>query len=709
MQSKDNETCKRALGQGWRMPRWLAGQDGYRLSRGMVCIRAWFCAAVIGLTLMPALAAQAKSTTLDGTVQSGSNGLSGYQVSLYAAFVDSRPDWVLLGSDTSDKSGDFTIKYKLPQGREGDPSVLFVLAERGQAQLAAAIGTGSMSPDYVVINERTTVATGNAFAQFIRPRRIAGNTYGMLNGVPMAANFADPKTGTVGLVLRVSPNGTETSALPTFNSLSNAVASCVASAANCRRLFDAATPPGGAAPLNVLQALSNIVKNPAYTGTQDPVFALSLMQPTYRPALDQRPNNWLLFLKITGGFYSAQTAGNMMNGPGNFAIDEFGNVWLNENYEPRAPDEYACAGHRLMKFYPWGQSAPWSPYFGGGLSGAGWGITIDLDHNIWVGNFGFQNAQCETQPDAAPSNAVSKFRPNGVAITGSNGYTQGNISWPMGTVTDYVGNIWIANCGNDSITKYPGGDPTRAVNFPLGAVPAPGDPQIKPFAVAIDANNNVWVTDNRAGTVSILSPSGTLIDTITNPSSGSPVYFSHPIGSAFDSKGNLWVANSDWLDAPCPTTNVLGQSGNSSVTMIQGSNHKPSPRSPFKGGGIKLLWGIAVDGDDTIWAFNFGQSPPLSGNNDGLTSISHLCGVDTSKCPAGLRTGDPISPDTGYESDAFVRITSGAIDPSGNIWITGNWKIRYDPLNPGGNSISIAVGAAAPLKTPLIGLPRSFN
>ena len=408
--------------------------------------------------------------------------------------------------------------------------------------------------------------------------------------------------------------GPSTTTLATFNSLSNVVASCVVSASSCNELFRAATPPGGKAPANVLQALANIVRNPSFTGAQDPIFALSGLRPVYLPALTQAPTNWLLFLKITGGFYSKQDTSNLMNGPGNFAIDEFGNVWLNENYEPQPIDHFACAGHRLMKFYPWGVSAPWSPYFGGGLSGAGWGITIDPKGDIWVGNFGFQDPECLSLPLAAKNNSVSKFRPDGTAISGPDGITQGNLSWPMGTVSDPQGNIWIANCGNDSVTKYPVGDPTRAINIPLGAVPPAGNPAIKPFAIAIDAKGNVWVTNDRGSSVSVLSPAGSLIETIPGTFVGKPV-FSHPIGSAFDSKGNLWVANSDWLDAPCPTKDSLGKGTSSSVTMLQAADRKPSLGSPYAGGGIALLWGIAVDGDDTVWGFNFGAAPPPGPSN----------------------------------------------------------------------------------------------
>jgi sugar lactone lactonase YvrE len=279
----------------------------------------------------------------------------------------------------------------------------------------------------------------------------------------------------------------------------------------------------------------------------------------------------------------------------------------------------------------------------------------------------------------------------------------------MGTVSDPQGNIWIANCGNDSITKYPLGDPTRAINIPLGAVPPPGNPAIKPFAIAIDGKGNVLVTNNRGSSVSVLSPAGALIETIPGTYQGRTV-FSHPIGSALDSKGNLWVANSDWLDAPCPTDNSLGTADNSSVTMLQAADRKPSPGSPYTGGGIKLLWGIAVDGDDMVWAFNFAAAPPPGLTITTPTAISRLCGVDTKKCPPGLKTGDPISPASGYQSDALTRITSGAIDPSGNIWLTGNWKIKVDPRrNPGQNSIAVAIGAAGPLKTPLRGPPSGFK
>ncbi len=73
----------------------------------------------------------------------------------------------------------------------------------------------------------------------------------------------------------------------------------------------------------------------------DPIFDLAALTPVYQPALAQAPTSWLLFLKFTGGPYSAQDSDNLMNGPGNFAIDGQGYVWVNDNAVPQPPGQFA--------------------------------------------------------------------------------------------------------------------------------------------------------------------------------------------------------------------------------------------------------------------------------------------------------------------------------------------------------------------------------
>ena len=186
-----------------------------------------------------------QAATLQGKVESAGTGLPGYAVSLHASYVEHGPTWTLLGTGTSDSAGNFQLTYSIPPGLLSDRQpLLFIEAARGGVLLANAVGAASGAPAAVVINDRTTVALGNAFAQFIDGAQISGNLYGMANAAHMAANLADPETGAVGVVLASMPNGIETSTLATFNTLANAVAACVSDEAHCAQLFAAATPVG---------------------------------------------------------------------------------------------------------------------------------------------------------------------------------------------------------------------------------------------------------------------------------------------------------------------------------------------------------------------------------------------------------------------------------------------------------------------------------
>jgi hypothetical protein len=176
--------------------------------------------ALLLLTLVGSPNAEGKSgTSLRGTVESGRTGLAGYEVSLYASFVGPLGIARVLGRATTGPAGEFAIDYQLPPGLPSSwQPLLFVRAERGPAMLASAVGQAPVAGS-VVVNERTTVATGFAFAQFVDGAAIEGNRYGMLNAIRMAANMVDAKAGTVAPVLRLPPNGPETTALRTFNSL----------------------------------------------------------------------------------------------------------------------------------------------------------------------------------------------------------------------------------------------------------------------------------------------------------------------------------------------------------------------------------------------------------------------------------------------------------------------------------------------------------
>ncbi|OJU85972.1 MAG: hypothetical protein BGO11_18210 [Solirubrobacterales bacterium 70-9] len=653
-----------------------------------------------------ALAALPGTALAAGGTITGTVPRTGMDVALMAATPGAKAP-VRLGGARSGRGGVFKLHYR---GNRGG-SVKYLLATRpgggaeagfpvgGQSyRLGAVLGEGDV-PSAAVVNERTTVAMGFAMAQFIGAGdRVAGPTPGLGNAAAMSGDLVTI-TGGLSQVLRQYPNGRSTSTLPTFNSLANLLAACRAQDAACRRLLSLARTPGGAPAPDTLAAVANIARDPWHK-VRD-LYRLSLapaVAARWRPALGPRPgeapDGWTLALRFEG-------EPKTLDGPGNFAIDAEGNLWVGNNYAySRRSRQPACGSEVLSRFTPTGQTYPGSPYKGGGLSGVGFGVAIDRSDRVWATNFGFEGKGCQTEADHF---TASVFDLDGTPRSPEGGWPVGSISWPQGTVVDQSENVWVANCGNDSVTRIaanttplrPTGPPPSAVNFPGSQITAGSSVGFeRPFADAIDAEGHVFVTGNASNSVAELSPSGAPLDLI----SGGGLHL--PMGLVADDNGYVWVSNSRWVVAPCPgvrTGKEVSEAepkGGGNVTLIKPDGTPVA--KPITAGGLRNPWGITVDGDDHVWVANFGGQ-----------RLTELCGSDTGTCPPGRQQiGAPISPPSGYGFDGLVRNTGVIVDPSGNVWLANNWKNLPIQTNPGGYQIVAYLGLAAPVKSPQIGPPQ---
>ncbi len=669
-------------------------------------------ALIAGGLFMFSCSSDNNSDKMSGFVMSGNQPLEGMIVTVRSSGTEEGIR--VLGDSQTDSTGFFSISFNAPTNPE---AILYITADSNVTGTA----TSGIEPDFefvrlatvmrdipfdaeVVINERTTVATAYTMAQFFAPGGIDGTSPGLQNAADIAQNLVNLSDGDVSDFLSNSSNS-GTSTTPTFNSLANMLASCVRSEPNCDTLFNIATTPSGLTPANTLRAISNIARFP-WQNVQE-LFELSQEETIYSPALasDIDITAWTLALVYTGN-------GMELDGPGNIAFDADGNAWVCNNYifnpGPVDPDDVVCGDDHVLKFTPTGDDAPGAPYQGGGLYGAGYGITLDPDGNIWVGNFGFQGTNCPLDFEEL-SQSVSKFTPDGTPISpNSEGNDPGGfkgagnlIQQPQGVVSDRDRNIWIASCSSDSVVQFPQGKPELAFNI------QPQDEMghslvIKPFDVAIDAKGNAWVTGNESNSVIAFDTDGNLIRSLTG-TAASDVGIFLPMGIASDTLGNVWVANSGITRIVCDgmtvptlfdiillTEDPFFTGPNASVTMIDGEG---TPTGPFKGGGLLVPWGMAVDGDDNVWVSNFQGG-----------KLSQFCGA-AGNCPPGVEAGDPIAPD-GYFFDGLKRNTAAEIDPSGNVWVTNNWEIFAVPQNPGGKSLVMFVGLAKPAQAPLIGPPQ---
>jgi streptogramin lyase len=248
-----------------------------------------------------------------------------------------------------------------------------------------------------------------------------------------------------------------------------------------------------------------------------------------------------------------------------------------------------------------------------------------------------------------PGNTVSVLNLSGQSVAGAAGFTAGGLDYPTSVSIDTDASAWVVDYGNSHVTHLSSSGQalsgTTGYTTPLFAFPVAG---------AVDGNHNLWVVNQSDVTVTKVAPDGSQF---TNYSC-----CNRPSGLALDQKGNVWVANY----------------GGSSVSEISSAGVVIA-NGTYTAGGISHPQGIAIDGAGNVWVANY-RGP----------SLTELAGAGSAS------PGAALSPAVGLGGDAaLLEAYAVAIDASGNLWVT----------NFGSNTLTQFIGLAAPVKTPLIGLP----
>lgn len=670
----------------------------------------------IGLvSALPASAAQ----TVDGQVLGGGAPINGSTVTLWAASA-SQP--VELAQARTGADGRFKIAVP-PNVASG--SSLYMVAQGGQpktskeasANPAIALVTilGAKAPPRVTINEMTTVASVWTNAQFLNGTNLRGHALGLKIAAGNVPSFVDLSTGGWGGTIQDPLNGGQTPTMANFATLANLLAGCVTrvTADACPRLFDASTPPEGAAPADTLAAAEAIARYSWYQPKR--LFALldafypvpkgmAMRVVPYMPYLNFSPSAWVLPLKYTGGGFRA-------GGKGMF--DSQGNLWVGNNFTVGWQAQDVSWQGNATKFDPNGKPLSPSPtgFTGGdGIGGPGFGTAIDAKDNAWFTTYA--------------SRAIKVLDKNGNPLTPPGGITfGGKLGLMQGVIVTPSGDVWALGVEKNQLVHFPKGDLTKGRLVCEGASAEPCKSFRSPFHLAIDQQDRIWVGNGASDDV-VRFPA-------SDPSKAEKFKVGYSVsGLGIDSQGNVWVTNrlgsgATGLEKLAKVGIVLKTGGNfdkeltyimfgqkggmngGSVTLLRpdGSEY---PGSPFKGENLPGPWAAAVAGDDTVWISNFAGA---SGR------ITHLCGAKTENCPPGMKTGDPISPPGGYVGGGLQMETDIGIGPAGDVWVMDNWQIiascfenAEEALSTlcGGDGVTVFHGMAKPVRAPQIGPARGY-
>jgi hypothetical protein len=293
-------------------------------------------------------------------------------------------------------------------------------------------------------------------------------------------------------------------------------------------------------------------------------------------------------------------------------------------------------------------------FAGGGLEGVGYGLAIDSGDNVWVTTYGSQS--------------IARFNNQGQPLSPPDGYNfNGQLGLMQGIIVTPNGDVWALGLSKNQLVYFPKGDPTKAKIICEGRTVEPCKSFGGPFHLAIDQQDQIWVSN-------LLAPWVTRFPA-SDPSQAETFKAGYAGGGvAIDGQGNVWVANhlgnSDHAgDLLKKAVEVAKSGGNpdpevvramvsmragpdgGSVSILRPDGSE-APGSPVFGHGLAVPWAIAVDGNDHIWVSNLSWTP---------AAIVELCGYRTDTCPPGMKMGDAISPPGGCVGGSKCKWTSASI------------------------------------------------
>jgi len=296
-----------------------------------------------------------------------------------------------------------------------------------------------------------------------------------------------------------------------------------------------------------------------------------------------------------------------------------------------------------------------------GLS-APYGVAIDASGNAWISNEG--------------ATTLSKLSPTGTLLSTVSAV---GLLGPRGLSIDRTGNVWVASTGNDSVVELTSGGSVKAAL--TTGVPAP-------LSIANDSAGDAWVASSTNNTVVEISTAGAAINTVSGLNAPSAV--------AVDASGNVWVAN--------PGANnlvELSHSGAATATTSDGVTQAPAYVAIDAGGNVWFTGSVpsasSVRGSVAeIAASGAAATPVLNASTlpRGIATSGSSVWIANGTASGGLMEfqaggSTPVSPANGF--GALNAPVGVAVDPSGNVWTA----------NSGENSVSIFLGLAVPVTTPL--------
>lgn len=303
-------------------------------------------------------------------------------------------------------------------------------------------------------------------------------------------------------------------------------------------------------------------------------------------------------------------------------------------------------------------------------------LAFDSSHNLWVAD-SYGNRVLEYKAPFSTDEAASIVigQPNFTSLASAT--TQTGLDTPIGLAFDSSGNLWVVDSSNNRVLEYKAplstGEAASLVigqpNFTSANTETTSTGLNGPNGLAFDSSGNLWVADlingrvlefpapfstGEAATLVVGEPNFTVANDEVSKEG-----LNAPNTVAFDSGGNLWVVDGHRVleyRAPLST--------HEAASLVIGQNTFTNSSTVTTSTGLNLPVGIAFDSGGNLWI-----SDKL--NNRVLEYTAPFSTFEAASLVIGQ------SNFTTSDAGTFRNLTSTsldqpaglAFDSSGNLWV----------------------------------------
>ena len=374
--------------------------------------------------------------------------------------------------------------------------------------------------------------------------------------------------------------------------------------------------------------------------------------------------------------------GAQINTPTGVAVDASGNLYI---ADISSPSIRKVAPNGIITTVAGNSSAGFSGDGGpatSALLGGPRGVAVDASGTVYISDVNNERIR-----KISGTGVITTIVGGGIGDSGA--ALMGGLNQPRGVVRDSAGNTYIADQSNHRVRKVAANGVITTVagtgtsGYSGDSGPAGSAMLNQPYGVALDSTGNLYIADAANHRVRKVDANGnitTVAGTGTSGYSGdggsaTSAQINFPTGVAFDTAGNLYIADSS-------AASVRKVAVNGTITTIAGYNI-----AGYSGDGglatsalLNSPQGVAVDSAGNVYI--------ADASNNRIRKITAATGIITTVAGNGNST---FSGDGGLATSAQINNPAGVyLDAAGNLYIAENNNQRVRKVDTSGIITTIA-------------------